>query len=419
MKPDGSFQPSKVIASNVHVSEHAFDVAYDPVTNKYVLVFLNETGLRAQLLSASLGKLGKPAIIEPGSNHTFPRLVYDAGGRRFFLYWISSMDGVPGKILKHGEIDSAAIPQGNALSLKVAATGKFFSSLQISRNSKSGTSLAMMLQQSVIPSGAVIGFHIDSEGKLGRTTPIVIKPSTSRLLTIASSDFSDEGIAFGMFAEGSSIKYRKISGAGTLASPTRMIAGVADSNSQHPGIVFDSRNHQFVGVWASQNEIRAAAWNPSSGALSKSTFQLSVSNLGHSRNAVCSFDPEQANVFAVWEDSTADAPQGGQRVKFQIRAALFSLATSDVRASVSIGDNFFNPTNLTISRGTTVDWTNNGNLPHTATSGTPTSLTGAIFDSPTLNRGNLFSFRFSESGTFQYFCRVHGSRQSGTITVNP
>lgn len=419
IKADGSIQPSKVIISNVHSSEYGFDVAYDPVTNRYLLVFLNDTSLRSQLLSPSLSKLGKSSIVDSGTNHAFPRLVYDSLDRNFFLYWISSLDGSPGKLLKHREIDSTAVPQGNTVILTTAATGKFFSSLQLSRSSKSGRSLAMMLQQSTIFGGAVLGFQIDLQGQLPRKSPVVIKPSTPGLISIGSSDFSDAGIGFAMFAEASSIKYRKISGAVTLASPIRTIAGIADSNSQHPGIVYDSRNHQFVGVWAAQNEIRAAAWNPSSGALSKSTFPVTVSNLGHSRNVVCSFDPEQANVFAVWEDSTADVPQNGQRVKFQIRAALFSLASSDTRATVSIGDNFFNPPNLTISRGTTVDWTNNGNLPHTATSGTPTSMTGAVFDSPTLNRGNVFSFRFSEAGTFQYFCRVHGSRQSGTITVNP
>jgi plastocyanin len=37
-------------------------------------------------------------------------------------------------------------------------------------------------------------------------------------------------------------------------------------------------------------------------------------------------------------------------------------------AAISIGDNFYNPSSVTIAPGTTVTWTNNGAITHTVTS---------------------------------------------------
>jgi plastocyanin len=48
---------------------------------------------------------------------------------------------------------------------------------------------------------------------------------------------------------------------------------------------------------------------------------------------------------------------------------------------ISIGDNVFNPTNVTIPQGTAVCWTNTGQITHTATSNT------AVFDSGLMSPG--------------------------------
>ncbi len=83
------------------------------------------------------------------------------------------------------------------------------------------------------------------------------------LATIPGTIFSDTGVGFGIFNEGSGIKYRKVSAAGKFASPSHLIAETADANSRQQGIVFDERNVRFVGVWAAGNEIRSAAWDRS------------------------------------------------------------------------------------------------------------------------------------------------------------
>ena len=76
----------------------------------------------------------------------------------------------------------------------------------------------------------------------------------------------------------------------------------------------------------------------------------------------------------------------------------------------------FNPATKTISSGTTITWTNKDNTTHTATSGVPNSPDG-LFSSGNLNNGGTFSFKFSNTGTFKYYCLIHGSMMTATIIV--
>lgn len=68
-----------------------------------------------------------------------------------------------------------------------------------------------------------------------------------------------------------------------------------------------------------------------------------------------------------------------------------------------------------ISVGTKVTWVNQDEYEHTTTSGASGSPTD-IWDSNSLNQGDSFSFTFTETGTFIYFCRIH-TYMTGTITV--
>ncbi|HZP26748.1 MAG TPA: cupredoxin domain-containing protein [Dehalococcoidia bacterium] len=81
-------------------------------------------------------------------------------------------------------------------------------------------------------------------------------------------------------------------------------------------------------------------------------------------------------------------------------------------ASVAVGDNFYSPSAITVSAGATVTWTNNGPSAHTVTS------TDGIFDSGySFTPGSSFSYTFSTPGTYPYYCLIHGTIQSGTVTV--
>ena len=81
--------------------------------------------------------------------------------------------------------------------------------------------------------------------------------------------------------------------------------------------------------------------------------------------------------------------------------------------SVSIADNSFTSASLTVAKGTTVIWTNNGATIHTVTSDDGTS-----FDSGVIASGGTFSHTFSTAGSFAYHCQIH-SGMVGTIIVSP
>ena len=61
---------------------------------------------------------------------------------------------------------------------------------------------------------------------------------------------------------------------------------------------------------------------------------------------------------------------------------------------------------ISVSVGATVVWTNMDNKAHTTTSGVPPDVSG-VWDSPFLKQSQIFSYRFTEVGEFEYWCRVH------------
>jgi len=75
----------------------------------------------------------------------------------------------------------------------------------------------------------------------------------------------------------------------------------------------------------------------------------------------------------------------------------------------------FSPATKTIAVGTTLKWTNKDGVEHTVTSGVPGTPSG-VFDSGNLASNGSFSFTFSQTGTFKYYCKIHSS-MTGTITV--
>lgn len=71
--------------------------------------------------------------------------------------------------------------------------------------------------------------------------------------------------------------------------------------------------------------------------------------------------------------------------------------------------------NLNVTAGTTVTWTNRDGAPHTVTSGRPGSPSGD-FDSGNLGNGGTYSRQFDEPGQYEYYCAIHPS-MTGTVTV--
>jgi plastocyanin len=65
-------------------------------------------------------------------------------------------------------------------------------------------------------------------------------------------------------------------------------------------------------------------------------------------------------------------------------------------------DNFtFTTQSITVSAGTEVTWVNRDDIPHTVVS------QDGVFKSKALDTDDKFSFKFSQPGTYHYFCSIH------------
>jgi plastocyanin len=78
---------------------------------------------------------------------------------------------------------------------------------------------------------------------------------------------------------------------------------------------------------------------------------------------------------------------------------------------VTIENEAFTPSGITVKKGTKVTWTNKDSMAHTVTGDTPSGP-----NSQTLNQGDAYSFTFDSTGTFKYHCNFH-SFMTGTVTV--
>jgi plastocyanin len=92
-------------------------------------------------------------------------------------------------------------------------------------------------------------------------------------------------------------------------------------------------------------------------------------------------------------------------------ALLNVLDVSAAQTNVIVGDNFFNPRNVTITRNDAVRWVWGGSDEHSTThSGSP-----RLWDSG-VKRSGSFTNVFTATGTFPYFCTEHSS-QTGSVIV--
>ena len=96
----------------------------------------------------------------------------------------------------------------------------------------------------------------------------------------------------------------------------------------------------------------------------------------------------------------------------------------------------YSPATVTVTVGTTVQWTNNGGTAHTTTSdATPQPIwnSGTVLPAgsascpptdpycqPGGTPAGTYQVTFSSPGTYQYHCEFHGPQgMTGTITVTP
>ncbi len=101
---------------------------------------------------------------------------------------------------------------------------------------------------------------------------------------------------------------------------------------------------------------------------------------------------------------------------------LLAHPASAATVNIAVINNAYNPRTPTINEGDTVVWNwNSGGSPHSVRSGScpgGNCTHDGLFDS-TIKTGGSFSHTFNSVGSFPYFCAVHQSSMTGTITVQP
>jgi plastocyanin len=77
----------------------------------------------------------------------------------------------------------------------------------------------------------------------------------------------------------------------------------------------------------------------------------------------------------------------------------------------------FQPKVIEVHAGAAVTWTNQDNIDHTVTSGTPEAPAGAFASEP-FGKGKSYTASFDKPGEYAYFCSKHKSMR-GTVKVLP
>jgi amicyanin len=133
-------------------------------------------------------------------------------------------------------------------------------------------------------------------------------------------------------------------------------------------------------------------------------FAVLVAALGIAGTALCLslVNPGQAAPVGVDLAAQQSAPAAQQTINVEIMGYAYQPAT------------------LTISAGDTVTWTNHDTAPHNVvvTDGPEK------FTSPNLQKGQTYSYTFSKSGTYSYYCSIHPDMKasvtvSGSTTTTP
>jgi plastocyanin len=118
---------------------------------------------------------------------------------------------------------------------------------------------------------------------------------------------------------------------------------------------------------------------------------------------------------ALLANSASSAPARSPAAAVAPRSAtpVAAIAPSASAAKhVMIQGYAYSPAALTVAVGDTVTWTNMDQAPHTVT-----VTSGPVkFASPTLQKGQSFTYTFTKPGTYQYYCAVHPD-MTGTVTV--
>lgn len=102
----------------------------------------------------------------------------------------------------------------------------------------------------------------------------------------------------------------------------------------------------------------------------------------------------------------------GLGLAFGAALALGAVRAEGTAKEVTIDNFTFAPAELSVPVGTTVNWINRDDIPHSVVA------KDKSFRSKALDTDDRYSFTFASAGTYNYFCGLH-PHMTGKIVVTP
>lgn len=127
-------------------------------------------------------------------------------------------------------------------------------------------------------------------------------------------------------------------------------------------------------------------------------------------------DEGVADQSPATDSGTAESPGTGEAPDGAADPAGDADAEAEGGDEVLVQGFRFQPERLEVAAGATVTWTNEDDIAHTATAGTPDAPSGE-FDVDLDGVGATGTHTFDAAGTYAYFCEVHNS-MLGEIVVS-
>lgn len=99
-----------------------------------------------------------------------------------------------------------------------------------------------------------------------------------------------------------------------------------------------------------------------------------------------------------------------------VKPVIANVTIADGASKQANGQKYFDPEEISVKAGTTVEWINQDSVAHTVTSGDPNAGPTTTFDSGLIKAGATFQHKFDSVGTNPYYCTVH-PWMTGKVTV--
>lgn len=105
--------------------------------------------------------------------------------------------------------------------------------------------------------------------------------------------------------------------------------------------------------------------------------------------------------------STEEAEVSVDVISDEVADSIEAEATTPTEVEIKIENYAYDEKTVTVKAGTTVVWENYDSAPHT--------VTGDGLDSGKMSKGDVYSYTFTEAGTYEYICTYHPSMKGKVV----